>query len=393
MRSYSALLLALTILFSACGESTSYNRNSGVINGSLSGVEAGTKVMLKSFQKGSLIPVGTCKVDSANGGFSLTPNTPLERGYYQVLIGSRRPLVIITDSTESIFISANIEEGRGYVNNASFEGSPSSQKLNAYYDVVMPLQSGIEEAQKKARTANTEDKKLIDKEMFDLINRVEEHTLAYIKENKGDACTLGALENLNPKTKGNVFEEVLNNTKVELGKNMYHQMLAEKFAASKMPRTIKNQPPPQRQRKNSKYSVGDIAPDIVMDDPNGVTRRLSDLKGKVVLIDFWASWCGPCRRENPHVVHAYNKYNSKGFEIFSVSLDSDKNRWIGAIEQDGLIWPNHVSDLQGWRNQASKAYGVSSIPHTILVGTDGTIVGTHLRGSALEAELKKIFGE
>ena len=134
------------------------------------------------------------------------------------------------------------------------------------------------------------------------------------------------------------------------------------------------------------------APDIAMMDPAGNQRKLSDLRGKMVLIDFWASWCGPCRRENPNVVRIYNQYKAKGFEIFSVSLDSDKAKWQAAIAQDGLVWDNHVSDLKGWQNGAAQQYGISSIPHTILVGPDGKIVATHLRGPQLEEALKAQFG-
>ena len=111
------------------------------------------------------------------------------------------------------------------------------------------------------------------------------------------------------------------------------------------------------------------------------------------MLDFWASWCGPCRRENPHVVHAYKKYHDQGFDVFSVSLDSDLGKWKRAIEQDGLMWDDHVSDLGGWRNAASQAYGISSIPHTILLDRDGKIIRTHLRGPALDQELIKLFGE
>ena len=135
------------------------------------------------------------------------------------------------------------------------------------------------------------------------------------------------------------------------------------------------------------------APEIAQTDTAGVVRKLSDLKGKVVLIDFWASWCGPCRKENPTVVAAYKKYHEKGFEIFSVSLDQDRARWISAIEQDGLIWSNHVSDLKYWQNEAAGKYGVSSIPRTVLVDKNGIITHHNLRGPALESKLKEIFGE
>lgn len=135
------------------------------------------------------------------------------------------------------------------------------------------------------------------------------------------------------------------------------------------------------------------APEIAQTDTAGVVRKLSDLKGKVVLIDFWASWCGPCRKENPNVVAAYKKYRDKGFEVFSVSLDQDRSRWINAIQQDGLIWANHVSDLKYWQNEAAGKYGVSSIPRTVLVDKNGIITNHNLRGEALENKLKEIFGE
>ncbi|HMX40985.1 MAG TPA: TlpA disulfide reductase family protein, partial [Saprospiraceae bacterium] len=154
--------------------------------------------------------------------------------------------------------------------------------------------------------------------------------------------------------------------------------------------------------------IGQAAPEISLPDPSGKTRSLSALKGKVVLLDFWASWCGPCRRENPHVVEVYNKYKSKGFEVFSVSLDgvdprtsrgmsaeqvaankeSGKQRWQEAIKKDGLIWENHVSDLQHWGSAPAAVYGVSSIPKTFLIGRDGKVVAINPRANLEEALLK-----
>jgi thiol-disulfide isomerase/thioredoxin len=135
------------------------------------------------------------------------------------------------------------------------------------------------------------------------------------------------------------------------------------------------------------------APEIAQTDTSGKMLKLSEMKGKVVLVDFWASWCGPCRRENPNVVRLYNKYKTKGFDILSVSLDQDRDRWIKAINDDGLLWPSHVSDLKFWQNEAAKTYGVQSIPSTILVDKDGVIIARNLRGEQLENRLKQIFGE
>ncbi len=145
-------------------------------------------------------------------------------------------------------------------------------------------------------------------------------------------------------------------------------------------------------------NLGNKAPEIMQASPKGNVITLSSFKGKLVLVDFWASWCGPCRAENPAVVAAYNKYhnlefkNGKSFEIISVSLDQNAIAWEKAIEKDKLIWPHHVSDLQGWNNAAALRYGVNSIPTNVLVDGNGIIVAKNLRGTdlekALEAQLK-----
>lgn len=168
-----------------------------------------------------------------------------------------------------------------------------------------------------------------------------------------------------------------------------------------------------QQQASQLIQVGQPAPDIELPSPDGKKYALSDLKGKVVLLDFWAAWCGPCRRENPNVVQVYNKYKDKGFTVFSVSLDGlgdrdlgrfksqseidqamgqQKQRWIDAIKQDGLPWPYHVSDLKKWDCAPARMYGVNSIPRAFLIDREGKIVSTNVRGAAqIEQELLKVL--
>ena len=172
--------------------------------------------------------------------------------------------------------------------------------------------------------------------------------------------------------------------------------LGSLYPESELVKSLRMMVTTQRRRKTREHAdrlaigVGSIAPEILLPTPKGEEIALSSLRGKYVLLDFWAGWCGPCRRENPNLVDNYKKYRRKGFKIYQVSLDKDKEEWTDAIKKDRLTW-YHVSDLKHWKSDAAKLYNVRSIPSNFLIDPEGKIVATNLRGENLGKKLKEIY--
>ena len=205
----------------------------------------------------------------------------------------------------------------------------------------------------------------------------------FVGGNQNSPALIAALNTIDIQNDFASFESIVTQLTSSFGESPTIQLLQQNYETMK-----------QQRMANDKMAPGNMAPDFEELMVDGKTMmKLSDLRGKVVLLDFWASWCGPCRRDNPHVVSLYEKYKDRGFTVMSVSLDKSKENWIAAIEKDNLSWPNHVSDLQQWASRVGRIYGVSSIPFTVLIDQEGKIVQTKLRGEALTAELERLLGK
>lgn len=181
-----------------------------------------------------------------------------------------------------------------------------------------------------------------------------------------------------------VIASAMDQTEIDLVKEKY-ALLGEKAKATAPGKAIAEQI-----ANMDKVAVGQIAPNFTVTTPDGKPISLYDIKGKVKLVDFWASWCGPCRGENPHVVAIYNEFHPKGLEIFGVSLDKDKDAWVKAIADDGLVW-QHGSDLKYWNSEVVKLYSIKGIPHTVLLDENNKIIAKNLRGEELKAKIAEIL--
>lgn len=279
-------------------------------------------------------------------------------------------LILNKDSKQAVEINGNYSPfAQDYeIVSGSNDSKLAAEYLGTRQGVVVQVDSLM-----KANEGASSDKVAIGKELNRVKTEFTQYRNDFINNNPKSAALLMTLQDINVEQEAMLFKKVVDATNASMPESFYAKALNEQMSKMILP--------------------GLPAPDLVDKDTSGTKEyKLSDLKGKVVLLDFWASWCRPCRAENPNVVALYKKYNKDGFEVFSVSLDNNRDRWKQAVIQDNLIWPYHISDLKGWGTALGRKYGVSSIPHTVLIDRDGNILDLKLRGPQLEAKLAEIFG-
>jgi thiol-disulfide isomerase/thioredoxin len=325
-----------------------------------------------------------------DGSFTLQPEKGLEYDFYQLLVEAQFGMMLLTDSTQGVRVEIDaLPQNPGFITAAKVLGSKESALIAEYVPLALTIQDSLTQVN-LAMQANPQFAEQNSAEFTRLKQRAHEIAATFIQENKGSPVGLFALDQLNRSTSTTLTQEVLAEARKSMPQSAYLGAVEERLQAAKARTLPSGQPRPTAQQPTG-IAVGADAPEILLNGLDGKARKLSDLKGKVVLIDFWASWCGPCRRENPTVVRAYQQFRDRGFEVFSVSLDKQKEPWERAIQQDGLVWPNHVSDLAGWNSIAASAYGVTSIPATFLLDQEGKVVATNLRGPALAAKLNELL--
>jgi len=380
-------LFAFILLFVAasCGQSNDANepeklKDNFSVVGTIKGAE-GMNIYLEALSQQGTIEVSKATIRT-NGSFRINGNVP-GLGIYQLRLGesSEKMIPFTLSENEHVRIKTTFGE---FTTRPNVSGTEWAKPLNTYmalYAELMVAQQKLE-AQKSTLS--------------------EEEMMAIFSAEKIPVDTW-ALEQMS-KDPDNPFNIVLSTSaSPTLGFDKWNpasldvlktvaDAYKKRFGDSPMALTMENQVV-QIENAYSEYlstKTGNlIAPDIELKDPNGKAIKLSTLRGKVVLIDFWASWCRPCRAENPNVVRLYKQFKDKGFTVYSVSLDEDATAWKKAIAQDGLIWPTHVSDLLGWSTPVIQLYKFDGIPYTVLIDREGKIIATGLRGLELEQKLKE----
>jgi len=387
----------------------------------LEGAEDGIKIQLFSFEAGKEVLIDSTVVK--NGQFRLETKTKELRFYYMICKEGEVPVVLFLDEdSKKVTVKGNIEN---LAENYKVKGSKYSKDFKAYqnfsYQFIDAKTAIYTEVRQVGITDSVRVKVLIDK--LDSLNAITiAYAVDYIEAQPESPVSWMMLNEFYPTTgldgfdisQLENFDKVANAIRVKYSYSEYPALIEQDVRALRNQiRMMKQQADFQTEGSNNMKEIitseqeGDewndveiiqapssqIAPDIQLEDLNGKVIALSSLKGQVVLLDFWASWCKPCRQENPTVVAAYEKYKAKGFTIYSVSLDENKTAWKNAIKADNLSWVNHVSDLKGWQSSAAALYGVQSIPASFLIDVNGVIIDQNLRGAALEQKLQEVFGK
>jgi len=394
---YALALTLVTTVFTSCDNRPKDSDIEGrFIDVELEGAEDGTKIQLFSFQEGKEVLIDSTEVK--DGQFRLETKTKELRFYYMMYKEGEVPVVLFLDEdSEGVTISGNVEK---LAENYEVTGSKYSKEFKDYQDFSYQFIDGktaIYTEVKQIGMADSAKVKVLIDRLDSLNNITKMYAADYIAKDPASPVSWMMLNEFYPTTGLDGYDM----TQLE-NFDIVAKAIREKYSYSEYPalieqdvQALRNQIEMMEQQKamQSSAPTSQLAPDIQLEDPNGNVIALSSLRGQVVLLDFWASWCKPCRQENPNVVAAYNKYKNEGFTIYSVSLDEDKAAWEKAIVADNLSWVNHVSDLKGWQSSAAALYGVQSIPASFLIDANGAVIGQNLRGAALEQKLQEVFGK
>lgn len=355
-----------------------------VIKGKLSNADNKT-IYLDKILVNKVETIDSVKMKDGNFQFTGKLNEP---GIFILRITNNSFIYLISDTLDKIEINANAEN---LMATYTVKGSKESillRELSIHNLESMKKVDSLRTILNKYETSPKLDsvKNALGLEFNKVVNEEKQFLLSFIGKNK---CTFAAFMALYQQMGPQNF--ILNISSDFKYYEMIDSCLNLKYPTSPFISSLHSEVSQNRSRANAKnYNIGDYADDISLPDPNGNIVKLSSLKGKYVLLDFWAAWCKPCRGENPNLVLNYNKYHSKGFEIYGISLDKEKQSWVNAINADKLTWI-HVSDLKYWNSAVAIQYKVEGIPANFLLDKEGKIIGKNLRGEELSIKLAEIF--
>lgn len=368
------IILSLIICISACSNQpgTGFKPDANLfVVGQLANSKQ-QSIFLEELSPKSVNILDSAKTDE-NGNFSFGIKIA-ETGFYRLRITANNYLNFIAAPKDSIVVAADAANLESTYSISGSEESMRLKELNHFFHGIYKTNDSLNAALQTHQQSNDVNKYMSAVQFQQqLSSQFHGFVKNFIDKKPGSLASLAAVQNLEAEENFDYYEKVAEGLKATLPNSSYYKELKAKVDELK------------------KLAIGSVAPEITLNDTNDKPVSLSSLKGKVVLIDFWASWCRPCRAENPNVVKMYNKYHNKGFEVFSVSLDKSKPSWISAIKQDGLIWKNHVSDLGYWNSSVVPMYNIKGIPLTYLLDKEGKIIGKNLRGVQLEQKLEEIF--
>jgi len=368
MKKLIIISLILTIVISCSNNNET--KNNFTINGVVENQTNGT-VFLKKRVDGEWVILDS--TEQNNGNYKFSGHVGLPEQFY-IQIAEKNLIPVFVEASEIIIDSKT--DSIGKITDSKITGSTSQDNYEIFKKKTKSFDKKSNDLYKKWKEANkAEDKELmakIDTAYDENDKELKKFIIDYVLENNNSA--LSAYITLRNSYKLDLIEldSITSNFSNDISNSKYVQSLKERIEV------LKN------------CAVGKPFIEITLNDTSGNPVSLSSLRGKYILLDFWASWCRPCRAENPNVLSVYNDFKDKGFDVFGVSLDNKKENWIEGIKQDGLVWTN-VSDLKGWQCIARDDYGFSSIPHSVLIDKEGIIIAKNLRGEELRKKLEEVI--